>query len=374
MISREINTRDEHQVNQFIRFPFSIYADCDLWVPPLETDMKKMLDRGRHPFYRESEAAFFIVYDDNSNPQGRIAILNNRRYNLYNHCDYAFFYLFDVIEDIEAAKLLFDAGEQWARQRGLKTLVGPKGFTALNGLGMLTKGFEHRPALGIPYNFSYYPVFMDKMGFKPYRDILSGYMDRSFRIPEKVSKVAEMVQKKRGLKVQRFRKRADLLKMLPQLRDLYNGSLVGTSGNAPLTDEEVREMADQILWFANPRLIKILMNDTTPVGFLLAYPDISDALQRTNGKLWPFGWAVILRELKKTKWININGAGILEEYRGMGGTAVLFNEMAKSVLEANYEKADLVQVGVENERMQRELSSLGINFYKTHRIYQRDIR
>ncbi len=374
MISREINTRDEHQVNQFIRFPFSIYADCDRWVPPLETDMKKMLDRGRHPFYRESEAAFFIVYDDNSNPKGRIAILNNRRYNLYNHCDYAFFYLFDVIEDIEAAKLLFDAGEQWARQRGLKTLMGPKGFTALNGLGMLTKGFEYRPALGIPYNFSYYPVFMEKMGFKPYRDILSGYMDRSFRIPEKVSKVAEMVKKKRGLKVQRFSKRADLLKMLPHLRDLYNGSLVGTSGNAPLTDEEAREMADQILWIANPRLIKILMKDTTPVGFLLAYPDISDALQRTNGKLWPFGWAVILRELKKTKWININGAGILEEYRGMGGTAVLFNEMAKSVLEANYEKADLVQVGVENERMQRELSSLGIKIYKTHRIYQRDIR
>jgi hypothetical protein len=215
---------------------------------------------------------------------------------------------------------------------------------------------------------------MERMGFELSRDILSGYMDRNYILPEKISLIAERVREKRGLIVQRFTDRRGLRKMLPYLRDLYNGSLVGTSGNAPLTNDEVQEMADQILWFANPRLIKVLMKEEKPVGFLLAYPDISDALKRTGGRLWPFGWAQILRELKRTKWININGAGILEEYRGMGGTAVLFDEMAKSVLETDYEYADLVQVGVENERMQRELSSFGINFYKAHRIYQREIK
>jgi hypothetical protein len=161
--------------------------------------------------------------------------------------------------------------------------------------------------------------------------------------------------------------------MLSYLKGLYNGSLVGTSGNAPLTDEEVKEMANQILWFANPRLIKILYKGEQPVGFLLAYPDISAAIQRTNGRLWPLGWISLLHEFKKTNWININGAGIVAEYRGMGGTALLFNEMAESVREGPYEHADLVQIGLENEKMQREISAIGIDFYKLHCIYQRNI-
>lgn len=130
-------------------------------------------------------------------------------------------------------------------------------------------------------------------------------------------------------------------------------------------------MAEQILWFADPNLIKVLMKDEQPVGFLLAYPDISRALQATKGKLRPFGWLRILWELKTTLWININGAGIIEEYRGMGGTAVLFDEMAKSVLEGRYQYAHLVQIGTENERMQRELSSFGINFCIAHMMYER---
>jgi hypothetical protein len=161
--------------------------------------------------------------------------------------------------------------------------------------------------------------------------------------------------------------------MLPYLKGLYNDSLVGTSGNAPLTDEEVKEMANQILWFANPRLIKILYKDEQPVGFLFAYPDISAAIQKIKGKLWPLGWITLLREFKKTNWININGAGIVAEYRGMGGTALLFNEMANSLMEGPYEHADLVQIGMENEKMQREISAIGIDFYKTHCIYQRHI-
>jgi hypothetical protein len=78
-----------------------------------------------------------------------------------------------------------------------------------------------------------------------------------------------------------------------------------------------------------------------------------------------------LLELKRTKWVNLNGAGIVEKYRGMGGTALLFSEIHKSVIEGHFEHADLVQIGADNDKMQRELRDLGIDFYKTHRLYQR---
>lgn len=373
MIVKEINTRDRKQVNEFIEFPFKVYAKCQQWVPPFEFEMRDVLNRSKHPFYLDSDAVFLMVYAENGEALGRVAILENTRYNHHNKCRCAFFYLFEVVDNLQAAETLFHAGEEWARKRELQAIIGPKGFTALNGLGMLIKGFEHQPALGIPYNHSYYSTFMQKMGYKGIRDVVSGYIDRSFQIPEKVSLIAEKVKSKKGLIVKQYNKRNDLRSMLPHLRDLYNGALVGTSGNAPLTDAEVKEMADQILWFADPDLIKILFKGEQPVGFLLAYPDISEALKKTKGKLWPFGWLVVLKELRKTTRININGAGIIEEYRGMGGTAVLFDEMAKSVLGARYQFADLVQVGTENERMQRELSSFGIDFYKTHRIYSKEI-
>ncbi len=238
---------------------------------------------------------------------------------------------------------------------------------------MLVRGFEYQPGRGIPYNPAYYPEFMDEMGFLPQREILSGYMNGAQRIPEKVHLVSNKVQEKRGLHVDSYRNRSDLCKMMPYFKQLYNGSLVGTSGNAPLTDEEIKSIADQILWFADPRLIKILWKGEKPVDFLLAYSDIAPALQRIRGKLWPFGWIEVLQELKHAEWIDINGAGILEEYRGLGGTAILFSEMEKSIRLGGFQHTDIVQVRVENERMQRELSSLGINFYKAHRIYYHKI-
>jgi hypothetical protein len=119
-------------------------------------------------------------------------------------------------------------------------------------------------------------------------------------------------------------------------------------------------------------LIKIVMKEEIPVGFLLAYPDISRALQKTRGRLFPFGWVTILRELRTTDWININGAGMIEAYRGLGGTAILYSEMFKSLVEnPRYHHAEVVQIGVENEKMQREMENFGVDFYKMHRIYQK---
>ncbi len=133
-------------------------------------------------------------------------------------------------------------------------------------------------------------------------------------------------------------------------------------------------MTNQMLWIADPKLIKIVMKDDRPVGFLFAYPDISAALQKTKGRLFPFGWLTILRELRTTDWININGAGMIEEYRGLGGTAILYSEIFKSVTEnPRYHHAEVVQIGLENDKMQREMQNFGIDFYKMHRTYVKDL-
>jgi GNAT superfamily N-acetyltransferase len=336
-------------------------------------DIARMLDRRRHPFYKHSEAAFFLARDTDGQPCGRIAVLNNRNYNRFNSEHTGFFYLFECVEDADTARALFAAAEDWCRCRGLNKVIGPKGFTALDGMGLLVRGFEHRPALGIPYNHSYYPALLEAAGYSGRADTVSGYVSSSMRLPEKVHQMADLIKRKRGLHVPHFRSRRDLLSIVPKIQAMYNAALPGTTGNVPLTDDEVQTMAQQLSLFADPRLIKILMKGDDPVGFLFCYPDISAALQRSNGRLIPFGWLDAFIELRRTKWLNINGAGIVEKYRGLGGTAILFSEMEKSILEGNFDHAEVVQIGTDNDRMLRELRDLGIDFYKAHRVYERAI-
>lgn len=370
----EVEPHNPAQVRQFLNLPFRIYANIPQWVPKLAQEARSVFDRQHFPYYRHSEAAFFLVSDSpQSQPLGSIAVLEPRLFNDFNHTQTAFFYLFECFNHPAAAQALFEAAFDWARRRGLKEIYGPKGFTALDGAGMLARGFEHRPALGIPYNPSYYLDYMQTAGFDTESETLSGYLSTSVHFPERIHRASELLQKRRNLKIMNFRTRAELRQIVPHLKDLYNGSLGGTSQTAPITDEEVKVLADQIIWFADPRLMKVILHKDEPVGFLLAYPDISAALQRCKGRLFPLGWLDVLLELRRTKWININGAGIKEEYRGLGGPAILFSEMYKSVSETGYQHADLVQISADNDKMQRELRDLGINFYKMHRIYRRSL-
>jgi hypothetical protein len=374
MIIVQVNLANRDQVREYLDLPFRIYRDIPQWVPPMQSDERLRLDPRRYPFYRHSAAAFFLALDDRRAPVGRLAVLDNRPYNEFNHEGTAFFYQFECLPEREAAEALFESATGWARRRGLDRMLGPKGFTALDGLGLLVKGFEYRPALGLPYNPPYYSKLVEGLGFEKVSEIVSGSLDSRLEFPGRIHVLAERIRERRGLTIATFHNRRELRQALSHLKELYNGALEGTEGNTPLSDAEIKSLADQMLWFADPALIKIVMKDERPVGFLLAYPDISAALQKTGGRLFPFGWMRMLRALHTTDWININGMGLLEEYRGLGGSAILYSELFKSVAgNPRYKHAEVVQVGMENEKMQRELENFGVDFCKMHRVYQRSL-
>lgn len=369
----QLDLANKQQIQDFLSLPSRIYRDIPQWVPPLEGEERARLDLRRYPFYRHSEAAFFLKYRDGI-PVGRLAVLDNRPYNDHNHEETAFFYLFECEPEPVSAGGLFESAFDWARRRGLKRVLGPRGFTALDGLGLLERGFERRPALGMPYNPPYYSELIKAQGFEKEAEIVSGYLGPDIQFPERIHELAARIRERRGLHIARFRTRRELRSALRYLKILYNSTLEGTSGGTPITDKEIKTLASQMLWFADPNLIKIVMKDDRPVGFLLAYPDISAALQKTKGRLFPFGWITILREIHTTDWININGAGMIEEYRGLGGTAILYSEMFKSVVEnPRYRNAEVVQIGRENEKMQREMENFGVDFYKIHRMYLKNL-
>jgi hypothetical protein len=371
----KIDTTDKKQVRRFIQIPFCLYGKCPQWVPPLFVDAELQLNRAKHPFYEHSAADFFIA-EREGHDVGRVAALENRRYNDYHKTRQAQFYLFDCADDQEAADALFGEVFAWARGRGLARVVGPKGFAALDGYGVLVEGFEHRQVMTMMnYNFPYYARLLETIGFAKEVDFVSCYLGADFKMPERVHRIAERAAKRANLRVVRFKNKKEMVQWADRIGQAYNQAFVNNWEYYPLTDREIKFILDNILMIADPRLIKIIAHDDDVVGFLFAFPDISAALQRARGHLFPFGLFDLLLEMRRTKWIALNGAGILPEFQGMGGNALMYSEMDKTIRTPgfHFEHGDLTQVAETAVQMRQDLMNVGGKPYKNHRVYQRAV-
>jgi hypothetical protein len=369
---RRIDTSRAGDVRQFIALPFRLYRDCPQWVPPIVPDMRTALNREKYPFYRHSAADFFLI-EDNEQILGRIAVLDNRRYNDYHESKTGFFYYFDAIENLEVARALFGAAADWARQRGLETLIGPRGLLRADAHGLLVEGFEHRPAMGVPYNYPYYASLLEDLGFEKEIDYLSAHLSGDYDLPQRFYDIAEKVKERRGFRVKSFTSKRELRRWVPEIQRINNEAFTEVWGYYPIDEAEANAIADRFLAAADPRMIKLVMKKDEVVGFVIGYPDISAGIQRANGRLWPWGWIYILLEFRRTKWANFNGAGLLPEHQGVGANAVLYTELGKSVLEFNFEHADLVQVAENNVKSIGEVEAAGAEWYKRHRVFRRNL-
>ena len=132
-------------------------------------------------------------------------------------------------------------------------------------------------------------------------------------------------------------------------------------------------IADRLVAAADPKLIKLVMKGDDVAGFVLAFPELGAALQRTGGRLWPLGWFHLMREAKRTQWVSLNGVGLLPKYQGVGANAVLYAELVKSVLAQSFQYADIAQVAETNLRSMGDMTAVGVRWYKRHRIYKRSL-
>lgn len=371
-----IRPDDRASVNAFIELPHRLYASNPNWVPSLRSDMERMLDPQRHPFYRNGQAAFFLALKEGK-ILGRLAAIDNHRYNEVNGSRTGFFNYFESIHDHEVSHALFQAAITWFRARALEDVLGPKGLLPGDGNGLLIEGFEHFPALGISHNPDFYQNLVEAEGFRKATDYFSGYLTKDYQLPERVHRLVDRIKERQGYHVKRFRSKEELRQWIPQLREVYNASFRASFsdpiGFVPLTDEEIRLIADRLLALAQPELIKLVFRENQLIGFLFAYPNIGRAIQRAGGRMWPLGWLYVMIELRTTRRLDVNGIGILPEHQGRGANGLLYVELERSLRGTRFEHADMVQVREENMKSLAEAESLQIHWYKTHRLYRRQL-
>jgi len=344
-------------------------------VPPLYIDAYLPLNRKKHPFFEHSDADFFLALRDGK-VVGRICAGVNKRFNDYHKTKKAQFYFFDSIDDLEVAKALFDAAFDWARQRGLDTMIGPKGLSPFDGYGILVEGFEHRQMMTMMnYNYAYYPKLMEALGFEKEVDFVSCYLPSdAFKIPERVEKIAKRVMERGKLSVKNFKSKKELVSWAQRIGETYNKTFIDNWEYYPFTQGDIDYAVQNVFMVADHRLIKLIMHGDDIVGFLFAFPDASGALQRAKGNLFPFGLIDLLIDMKRTTTVAGNGMGVLPEFQGTGGNALLYYEMGKTMLEfKQFKFVEMTQVAESTHQMRADLKNLNGVEYKNHRVYRKAV-
>ena len=373
----KVDTQNKGQVKEFIDFHYELYQGTPQWVPPFYSDMNLVFDKKKHPFYEKNAADFFMAKREGK-VVARVATTENAVFNDYHHTKKAQFYYYDSFDDQEASDAVFNASFQWARDRKLDTIVGPKGFGILDGYGIQIEGNENRAMMTMMnYNFPYYRKLVESIGFEKEVDFVSCYITREqFVLPSKVQEVARRVEERGYFHVKDFKTKKELRDWSWRIGQTYNQTFVNNWEYYPLTEREIQFMLDSLLTIADPKMIKVIMHKDEIIGFLFGFPDVTEALQRQKGKVGftrPWGIIDILQEFKKTTFISLNGAGVLPEFQGRGANALLYNEMAKFLQGSQFEAAELTQVAETAVQMRKDLKTVGGKEYKNHRVFRKSI-
>jgi hypothetical protein len=225
------------------------------------------------------------------------------------------------------------------------------------------------------YNFDYYRKLVEALGFEKEVDFVSCYLPSSaFKIPERVVRIAERAAERGHLEIKHFNNKRELVSWADRIGQAYNKAFVNNWEYYPLTPNEIKFAVDNIMMVADHRMIKIITHNDQVVGFLFAFADVSAALQRARGRLNPLSLVDLLFEMRRTKTVSANGIGILPDYQGHGGNAILYYELGKTLLAFNqFKHVEMTQVAETTHQMRADLKNLNGVEYKNHRVYRKKI-
>ena len=284
----------------FVAFPHGLHRGCPQWVPQFRRDVRAVLDR-RHPFFERGEACFLLARKDGA-PAGTIAAIDNRAYNEFHHSSVGHFHYFDVVDDRDVSHELLRAAFDWMRSRGLRRVIGPFGFGFM-GMGALVEGFEHRAVMTMmAWNHPWYGSALEAEGLTKHRDQLSAFIAVSdFHLPDRIRRVAEIAMKRGSFEVPEFRSRGELVQRAPGIGRVYNESFSSHGDEFyPLSEKEIGQITTDLVTVADPSLIKLLLFRGEIAGFLFGFPDLSAALQRSRGRITPWGIVDLLLEYRRS--------------------------------------------------------------------------
>lgn len=370
-----VKTRKE--LKQFISFNYELYKNNPYSVPDLYEDMLGTLDPKRNPAFDFCEAECFLAMRDGK-IVGRVAAIINKRANEKWNINAVRFGWIDFIDDQEVSKALLDTVEQWGRERGMSEIQGPLGFTDLDPEGMLIEGFDRISTMATIYNYPYYPIHMEKLGYEKDTDWIELLIKVPERVPEKFERIANMVAKRFELKVAKFKSNRELERRYgKEIFELINKSYAPLYGFSALDDRQIEQYIKMYLPLVDRRMIALITDKNEKlVGVGITIASLAEALQKAKGRLFPFGWFHIVKALflKRPTRLDFLIVAIDPEYQGKGVNAIIINEILPNYIKMGFKEVESNPELENNEKVQAQWEIFDKEQHKRRRAYKKNIK
>ena len=364
----------------FIECHYDLYEGNQYDAPNLYSDELNTLSKDKNAAFDFCEAEYFLALKEGK-VVGRVAaIINNKANEKWDKKDVRFGWI-DFIDDIEVSKALLKAVEDYGREKGMTSVVGPLGFTDMDPEGMLTWGFDQLGTMATIYNYDYYPKHMEKLGgWEKDNDYVEYRLDVPETAPEKYTKIAEMVEKRYNLHVRKLTKKEIFEGGYgKKLFDLINVTYANLYGFSELTDRQIDQYVKMYFPLADLDLITVIEDgnkDNQLVGLAITIPSLTRALQKCHrGRLFPFGWWHLLRAIKfhKTEVVDLLLIGVLPEYRSKGANSLVFADLIPRYVKYGFKWGETHVEMETNESVQSQWGPLDPTMHKKRRCYRKPI-
>ena len=364
-------------LKKFIRFNYELYKDNPYSVPDLYDDMLGTFDKKKNAAFEFCDADFFLAYREGK-IVGRIAALINTRANEEWGTKKVRFGWIDFIDDYEVSKLLLETAEQWGKERGMDTIHGPLGFTDFDAEGLLIEGYDQLGTMATIYNYPYYVKHMEALGYE--KDV--DWVEFKIFIPDELSerhlRISNFVKEKFNLTIKKFTSRKRVEEEYGQeIFELMNEAYKPLYGFAPLSAKQIDQYVKMYLPIIDLRMITLIADaDDRLVGVGLSMPSLSEALQKSKGKLFPFGWYHLAKALflnKRAKMLDLLLVAVKPEYQNKGVNALLFSDLIPVYKKLGFEYAETNPELEINEKVQAQWDSFEKEQHKRRRAFTKQI-
>lgn len=364
----------------FIECHYDLYEGNQYDAPNLYSDELNTLSKDKNAAFDFCEAEYFLALKEGK-VVGRVAaIINNKANEKWNKKDVRFGWI-DFIDDIEVSKALLKAVEDYGREKGMISVVGPLGFTDMDPEGMLTWGFDQLGTMATIYNYDYYPKHMEKLGgWEKDNDYVEYRLDVPETAPEKYTKIAEMVEKRYNLHARKLTKKEIFEGGYgKKLFDLINVTYSHLYGFSELSERQIDQYVKMYFPLADLDLITVVEDgnkDNQLVGLAITIPSLTRALQKCHrGRLFPFGWWHLLRAIKfhKTEVVDLLLIGVLPEYRSKGANSLVFADLIPRYVKYGFKWGETHVEMETNESVQSQWGPLDPTMHKKRRCYRKAI-
>ena len=326
---KKVSTKKE--LHQFIRFNYELYKGNPFSVPDLYDDMLNTFNKKKNAAFEFCEADYFLAYREEKIVGRVAAIVNNRANDVWNKKEVRFGWI-DFIDDLEVSSALLKTVEEWGKERGMTHIQGPLGFTDFDAEGMLVEGYDQLGTMATIYNYPYYPEHMIKLGYDKDADWVEYKIYIPEDIPEKHKRISELIQKKYNLNIKKYKSSRKLAKDYGQaIFELMNEAYSQLYGYSPLSQRQIDQYVKMYLPIVDLRMITLITdaeNKLVCVG--LSMPSLSEALQKSHGRLLPLGWYYLLKALfmkRRAKFLDLLLVAVKPEYQNKGVNALLFYDL-----------------------------------------------